>query len=148
MTGEQMSLSDIASLWTALLATAGTLAGVWFYFRRGPRLTIEVVNPLDNRKSKKATDRLISIAVTNDGDVAANIYKLRLSTKKKSGTFRWTTVNQAVFDDATPWKPEHHLEPAKCKVYDLQFFTDWQPGERIEVEVHLRGVKAPFRAVA
>ncbi len=48
----ELTVVDYATLWTTFLATAGSVAGLWVYFRKGPVLALKIIPPTRNRKNK------------------------------------------------------------------------------------------------
>ncbi|MFK0682929.1 hypothetical protein SD208_01255 [Ochrobactrum sp. BD67] len=143
----ELTVVDYATLWTAFLATAGSVAGLWVYFRKGPVLAVKIIPPTLNRKNKSSSDRIITIEITNTGETPATISRIDVQTTVRNAFFRRAVLQQAIFDDSTPWRPDYFLEPAASKVYDLKFFKDWDSDkQRIDVLVYLRGRNAPVSA--
>ncbi|KAB2654961.1 hypothetical protein F9K94_22115 [Brucella tritici] len=141
----ELTVVDYATLWTAFLATVGSIAGVWVYFRKGPVLVVKIIPPTRNRKNKSSSDRIITIEITNKGEIPATISRIDVQTTVRKAFFRRGVLQEAIFDDSTPWRPDYFLEPAASKVYDLKFFNDWDPDtQRIDVFVYLRGRNAPI----
>lgn len=142
-----MVLGDVIAAGSLLLAILIAGVSLYRYLRRGPKLSVEVIPPRHNRKNKKDTDRKITVAVTNQGDQPANIWKLRLRTVDSRFGFDRKVVNEAIFDDSTPWNPFAKVEPFETKTYDLHFFDGWTktvtPSLKIEVAVFIRANKKP-----
>lgn len=146
----EWSRSDIIAAASLLLAVTIASVGLYRYFRSGPVLQIEIIPPRKNRRNKKDSDRIITVAVTNKGNRPANIWRLQLRTLESRFVFSKSVLNEAIFDDATPWKPTAKVEPHDSKTFDLQFFSGWTkvsaPPEKIEVAVFIRGREKPFVA--
>lgn len=146
-TDEAANLATVIGTVIAALVFTG---GLWSYLRHGPKLSIEITPPSQNRKNRTPTDRTITVSVSNHGNEPALISKLRLRTLKSRNLVRRDVTNEALFDDTTPWSPSFKLQPGDAKSYDLKFFSGWtqteSPPERIEVAVFLRGTKKPVVA--
>lgn len=146
----QWSRGDIIAAASLLTTIAIAAVSIYRYFRSGPVLQIEIIPPRKNRRNKKDSDRIITVAVTNKGNRPANIWRLQLRTLESRFVFSKSVLNEAIFDDATPWKPTAKVEPHDSKTYDLQFFSGWTkvsgPPEKIEVAVFVRGREKPFVA--
>lgn len=142
--------ANFATVIGTIVAVLLFVGGVWRYLRRGPKLSIEIISPRNNRKNRAATDRIITVSVSNHGDEPALVSKLRLRTLKPRMLLRRDVTNEALFDDSTPWSPSFKLLSGDVKSYDLNFFEGWtksgNPAERVEVAVFLRGVKKPVVA--
>lgn len=146
----QWSRGDIIAAASLLFTIIVAAVGVYRHFRNGPALVIEITSPRQNRQNKRDTDRIITVAVTNKGNIPVNIWRLQLKTFESRFMFFKTVRNEAIFDDATPWKPTAKVEPHDSKTYNLQFFDGWtkvnSPAETIEVAVFIRGREKPFVA--
>ncbi len=146
----EWSRSDVIAAASLLLAVIIASVGLYRYFRSGPVLQIEIIPPRKNRRNEKDSDRIITVAVTKRGNRPANIWRLQLRTVESRFVFSKSVLNEAIFDDATPWKPTAKVEPHDSKTYDLQFFGGWTkvsaPSEKIEVAVFVRGREKPFVA--
>lgn len=144
---EQWQPGDFFAAGGLLLAISSACVAFYRYIRRGPKLAVEIIPPRKNCKNKKDSDRIITVAVTNQGDQPANIYKLQIRTLDSRFLSGRKVVNEAVFDDSTPWKPSAKLDPFDSKTYDLQFFSGWNkdhaPALQIEVAVFIRANPKP-----
>ncbi|NTE81638.1 hypothetical protein G6M12_08730 [Agrobacterium tumefaciens] len=146
----QWSRGDVIAAASLLITVMVAAVGLYRHFRSGPALVIEIISPRQNRQNKRDTDRLITVAVTNKGNIPVNIWRLQLRTLESRFIFSKTIRNEAIFDDATPWRPTAKVEPHDSKTYNLQFFDGWTkisaPPEKIEVAVFVRGREKPFVA--
>ncbi len=112
MTDEAANLSTVIGTVIAVLLFVG---GLWSYLRRGPKLSIEIIPPSQNRKNRTLTDRTITVSVSNHGNEPALISKLRLRALKPRNMVRRDVTNEALFDDTTPWTPSFKLMPGDAK---------------------------------